>query len=85
MTTPQEAADERIADPAWDFEANPTNAISDATTQAAEHALHGRPDRAAYWAETSARLSDAAGTEPGIVIAGMLELYGIDIAEVIDE
>lgn len=74
-----EMAQSRIDDPSWDWEANPTKAIADATSKAAEHSVYGRHIDAAYWTAVSIALSAAAGTDPGIVARSMAEQYGISL------
>ena len=80
--TPQDQADQRISDPEWTFSENPTRAIVDASVQAAEHSIRGRHTPAAYWTAVSIALSSAAGTEPGLVVTGMAEQYGIPLEPV---
>lgn len=77
--TPYEKAVDRVQDPEWDWERNPTKAIVDASVKAAEHDAHDRRPQAKYWTSVSIELSGFAGTPPGASVTAMAEKYGIAI------
>ena len=82
MTTPAEQANGMINDPAWEFDTNPTKAISHASRTAAT-ASEGRAGQyrwgtaarrktgAAFWTSVGLLLCEAAGVEPGQVLSNL--------------
>ena len=73
--TPQDRAAEMVADPQWRWTEDPTNALAHCSVVAAEHAAHGRQDRAVWWASVGAelvRIADNPYIYVGVVLQGIL-------------
>jgi len=60
-----------IADPAWEFDANPTKAISHASTRGAVASTRGNETRARFWGQIGLLLCEAAAVEPGQVLTNL--------------
>lgn len=88
MTTPAEMAAGVIADPAWTFADDPSRAIAHASSRAASARMRMGAQyrwgtaaqaqlRAAFWTSVGLLLCEAAGREPGQVLANLKRELGL--------
>ncbi len=83
--TPQEQADAMVADPAWDFEANPVNAVTHSSVRASEAFKDERLINARFWTTTALLLVEASDGKVAIgqSLKELTDTLGVSIIEVI--